>query len=79
MLDEVKCPEGLEFLWNWYLDLAASRQLSGMGSPQAIPPSEIVAWQQLMRIDLEPWQVRAIRLLDIAHLKAFAETRESTE
>lgn len=62
--------DDLEFLWRWYLDLASARQLGGMGSPQALSFSDINAWCQLHGIRLAPWQVRALRLLDMNHLQS---------
>jgi hypothetical protein len=59
----------LEFLWSWFIDLASARQMGGMGSPQPLSFADIWSWCQLHAIALAPWQVRAIRLLDMNQLR----------
>ena len=71
-IDQKLRPEA-EFLWGWYLDLSASRQIGGMGFPQPLGFAEIWAWCQLHRISLQPWQLRTLRLLDMHHMRAMME------
>lgn len=68
-------PPGLEYLWGWFLDLsAAGRQYGPSGMPMLLSNTEIFAWVQLQGIILEPWELRTIRLLDLALIEALRET-----
>jgi len=73
-------PEATAFLWSWYMDISSARICSvGMGALiyHPIQFSEILAWCGLHDIRLEPWQLRAIRLLDAAHVAGLM--RSATE
>jgi hypothetical protein len=64
-------PEALEEQWRWFTELSCTgRSVSPSGSPSAISSQEIVAWCQLNQITLQPWEVKLIRLLDMAWLSA---------
>ena len=77
-VDKTLRPEA-EFLWAWYLDLSASRQIGGMGFPQPIGFAEIWAWCQLHGISLKPWQLRTLRLLDMHQMAAMTQKDAPTK
>ena len=77
VLKRATMPPELEFLWLWYLDLSTSRQYAGMsGSPLRLTHTEILAWATLHQIALEPWQLRAIRLIDSHHVHAMMKAAD---
>lgn len=61
-------------LWDAFVALNGARP-SGMGA-SAIPPSEIVAWQQLHGVRLTPWEVDTLRAMDQAALGVAAENNK---
>lgn len=68
-LTRYKLPQEAAFIWSWYLDLSTCRQYMPMsGTPLRLSYSELLAWATLNHIDLEPWQLRAIRLIDSHHV-----------
>ena len=58
-------PEGAA-LWDAFVALNGARPV-GM-APGPVPPSEIVAWQQLMGLRLTPWEVETLMAMDRAAL-----------
>lgn len=73
----VEFPNGLRYLWGWFLELCHTGRcyLEG-GVALPLSSTEIWAWCQLNEIRLFPWERRAIRLLDVAWVKAHS-ARES--
>ena len=65
--DHIIPPEA-EDVWLWFLDLDRTRQVGMQANP--ISYSEISAYAGMTRIELEPWQVAAIRTLDDIALAA---------
>ena len=53
-------------LWGAFLDLSAARPM-GM-TAGAIPPSEVLAWQQLHGVRLSAWEVETLGAMDRAVL-----------
>lgn len=67
-----KPPEGFEFVWEWYFELAQSRQQTGFGvSP--ISWQEMDAWARITGVTLYPWLAMCFRAMDQAWLKVAAE------
>jgi hypothetical protein len=64
-------PRAAAALWDAFCEIASGRQ-SGMG-PQPVPNTEIEAWQRLSGVQLTPWEVDTIRLMDRAALAVLAE------
>jgi hypothetical protein len=64
LIDEDLAPGGDE-LFELAIELTESRP-QGMGPASGIPPSEIVAWQQLHGVRLSPWHVTTLRDIDRA-------------
>lgn len=60
-------PEGLEQLWEDFIDLHGCRQNHGFG-PSRITFMDIDAWQRVNHVTLPPWQIAAIRAADNAFL-----------
>lgn len=65
-------PERLTHVWEMFLNLHMGRTYS-MGSPNPLSWSDIKAWDDLMRVGLKEWEVRAIKALDMAWLSALGE------
>lgn len=66
-----KFPELLAQHWAWYRELSATgRDYSGNGMPMLLKSAEILAWAQLNRLTLMPWEYRLIRRLDTEEVAA---------
>ena len=60
-------PGELRYLWHWYFELAATKQVGGTSSTvwqQPLQHVEILAWSQLTGVATMPWEVRMLRSLD---------------
>lgn len=64
------------YLWDWWLEISAGRPVS-QGGLLPVPATEIRAWEQLRRVELEPWEVDVIRSLDALYLRINAPDRAS--
>ena len=64
-------PEGMTFIWEVFLQLHNMRA-AGMG-PSPISVSDLLAYQQLHGIELNPWELDCIHALDQTALKAAKE------
>ena len=60
------CPHEVEYIWQWFYELDATRQ-NGMGAGP-ITHVEITAWANGMGIDLLPFERQALRQIDRAFL-----------
>ncbi len=65
----------LDYIVDWFYQLGATRAISESG-PGAITFRDIIAWRELLLIDIHPWEVQAIRSLDDAYLSVVAEWQE---
>jgi hypothetical protein len=65
-------PESLQYLWAYFWDLNAGRPV-WQGGFRPIPATEFMAWQTLNEIQLERWELEALRRLDALFLKVVAE------
>lgn len=68
-LDYEELPENVQYLWSWFLDLHSFRGSNGFGA-NPIDPSLIRDWCWLTGVILEPFEVRAIRVLDMEYMAA---------
>ena len=75
MLTELQVPAGCTALWAAFVDLSMARP-SGMG-PSAIPPSEVLAWQQLHGLRLTSWELDTLAAMDRAGLAISAAAASS--
>jgi hypothetical protein len=71
-LDPPPTPAGFEELLEAFWQLRRSAGSNGM-TPNAITHSEILAWQTLNRVTLEPLEVDMVFAMDNAAIAAFAE------
>jgi hypothetical protein len=71
-LDTAPVPDGCGHVLGWFNELSAGRGNNGFG-PNAIPATEVAAWCMLTCRRLQPWEFRALRILDAAWLRAWAE------
>lgn len=77
LVNPTPIPPGLEYLWEWFLDLsAAGRQYGPSGMPMLLSNSEILAWCTLQGLTLEPWELRTVKLID---LMLIGELRQSKD
>lgn len=64
---EVKyCPHEVEYIWEWFIELNSTRD-AGMQC-SGIKHTEITAWSEGMRINITPFERRAIRAIDVAFI-----------
>ena len=56
----------------WFMDLHSSRGNNGFGY-NPITYTDIAHWASLIGADPQPWEVRAIRLMDSAFLEEAAK------
>jgi hypothetical protein len=75
---EIKdCPHELQHIWDWFVELDATRT-SGM-TYNAITHQEITAFADGERINMLPFERRAIRAIDRAFIKfQNAKSKEKT-
>lgn len=57
-------PFALAYLLDWFQELQLSRTGNGFG-PNPIAYQEIEAWQRLNGIELEPWEIQALKRIDL--------------
>jgi hypothetical protein len=68
--DRPECPPELAHLMDWFRDLSGGRGSNGFG-PARLTPSDILDGVWLYhRVIPEPWEARAIRLLDGVWMEA---------
>jgi len=60
-------PDGADFVWKAFVDLSVRRGAT-MGGLLPITWEATRAWSELYQVLLEPWELRAIDLLDRAFL-----------
>lgn len=71
-LEEPDIPQGFEFVWGWFFELAEGRSHNGFGW-NAISWQEIMAWAQMAGVHMQPWLARCFRMMDQEWLKAARE------
>lgn len=62
-LEQPDFPELLSYAWNWFWELR-NTVASGMNGHEPIGYEQIRAWNDLLQIDIAPWEVKLIRELD---------------
>lgn len=60
-------PEPLDYLWGWFAEFSIGLKADGMG-PVMASWVDVEAWCGVMRMDMEPWEKRA--LVHIANVRA---------
>lgn len=74
IVSEIDCPVEVEYIWEWYIELDATRQ-NGMGYGP-ITHQEITAWSVGMKIDLMPFERESIRAIDREFLIHSQKTKD---
>lgn len=65
----VPFPRVLGSVWVWFNELShVGREYGPEGIARPLSNTEIYAWTKLQRLELAPWELRLIRLLDVAWL-----------
>ncbi len=78
LVDEPRLPELCQRLWEWFGELAATRQNGFAANP--ISFMEIDAWSRLTRTRPALWEIKAIRALDAELLRlSHDEQKEKTK
>lgn len=70
--DRPEIPEGYEFIWEWFFELAQTRQQTGFGA-SPISWQEMVAWAHITGVELYPSIAMCLVAMDRAWLKVAAE------
>lgn len=65
--EEVRCPPELEYIWDWYYELDASRSSGFDLNP--ILYTEIEAWSRLNSLTLSSFEIKAIKAIDVAYMR----------
>lgn len=73
LADAPTCPQSASHVWMWFLELSATRQTSGF-SVSPISYGEVEAWASLTGTITEPWEVTAIRAIDLEFVKVMGAT-----
>jgi hypothetical protein len=68
-MESQEAPYNLMYLWECFWDINDGRQ-SGMSGPTALSWHEIRSWSDLSGIEIDPWELKAIRAMDKAFLSA---------
>lgn len=69
--DLPELPEHAAHVWRWFHDLHHSRTSNGFG-PNPIPYAEIDAWARLTGTHPKPWEVNALKRMDLIYLEVNA-------
>lgn len=67
-------PAPLKYLWHWFIELNNARPSGGMGAG-AITYPDIDAWARLTRRAPAPWEIEALKNLDLAWLASLSPAK----
>lgn len=65
-------PPQLKYIWEWFNELCRGRTSNGFGM-NPLSHVEIDAWCRLKRIELESWELDALRVIDTSYLIAHSK------
>jgi hypothetical protein len=65
-------PDRYAHIWNAFLELHTGRSYSSNG-PNPLSWSDIEAWDRLFKQNLQDWEIRAIKALDLIWLRVMGE------
>lgn len=74
LADAPELPDGLLYLWGWFMRLCAARGSSGFG-PNPLSYAELDAFARLMGVTLQPWEVDTLRDLDVEFMRSVAQAK----
>lgn len=69
-------PALLAYLWAWFGEFAMGMASGGMG-PAVATWEGLTAWCARMRVDLEPWEARA--MIRLGHIRAVVQSEAEAE
>ncbi|MBN8960575.1 MAG: hypothetical protein J0H71_05540 [Rhizobiales bacterium] len=69
-------PRPLAYLWEWFGDFVFGLPSGGMG-PAVATWESLEAWTRQMRVELEPWEARA--MIRLGHLRAVVQSEADAE
>lgn len=64
-------PSGTLHIWNWFMELSASRG-DGMNGPAALQFQDVWCWSQLTGVTPSPLEISLIMLIDISWRAEFS-------
>lgn len=67
-------PQELDFLWEWYIDISRGLPSNGM-APPLISWDILKAWRDLVDVELEPWQAKALIGLGVLRVNVQMESK----
>ena len=67
-LRSAECPVEVAYLWHWFLHLSRRRSNNGYGENR-ISDADVVAWAQLHKIYLMPFEIDAIEAMDDVYMR----------
>lgn len=59
MPDGPPFPELLDYLWEWFNEILLGLEQNGMG-PVTVSWQSLECWCSQMRVEIEPWEARAL-------------------
>jgi hypothetical protein len=65
-------PERAAHVWQAFVEIHTGRSYSANG-PNPLSWPDIKAWDDLMRVGLKEWEIRAIKALDVLWLNTMGE------
>jgi hypothetical protein len=71
-------PELLTYLWQWFQELTLGIAPTGFG-PAVITWEALRSWREVMGIDLEAWEARALVFLGMLRASIAAESSKTTD
>lgn len=66
---DLPCPELVQYLFEWFLELSAQRSSNGFGA-NPLTFAECAAWATLTGREPSPWEVALLMRLDAVQLSA---------
>jgi len=66
-LDGPECPDAVEYLWKWFIELDNARGGNGFGL-NPISYTELLAWATMTRANPSPWEVATLKRIDALFL-----------
>jgi len=69
------CPESMQYLWEYFLELHNTRG-GGMGI-SSISYTEMQAWCSLLSIHITPTEVEIIKMIDACFLEHYHKTQKA--
>jgi len=74
--DEPELLPEITHIWDWFLELTATRGSNGFGV-NPITYTEIDAWSRLLKTEPSPLEIELIKIIDSVYLEKVAKDSES--